>query len=157
MFRSRCRMAVCCGPCAMPANTFRNCRERKANGLLRQTAWAGAVSRHLDPLVVAPRHRAPKSKCNSLIDESNTQLSQAARPRRFPGHFLSAGRLFMSVKFVALAMIAAGIVCVLGAGALDGRSPVDEGLFLLASTLGFGGIIAFGMGALLLLVALFVA
>ena len=63
----------------------------------------------------------------------------------------------MSVKFVALAMIAAGIVCVLGAGALDGRSPVDEGLFLLASTLGFGGIIAFGMGALFLLVSLFVA
>ena len=52
----------------------------------------------------------------------------------------------MSVKFVALAMIAAGIVCVLGAGALDGRSPVDEGLFLLASTLGFGGIIALGTG-----------
>jgi hypothetical protein len=52
----------------------------------------------------------------------------------------------MTVKFVALAMIAAGIVCVLGASALDGRSPVDEGLFLLASTLGFGGIIAFGMG-----------
>ena len=44
----------------------------------------------------------------------------------------------MSVKFVALAMIAAGIVCVLGADALDGRSPVDEGLFLLATTLGFG-------------------
>jgi hypothetical protein len=63
----------------------------------------------------------------------------------------------MSVKFVALAMIAAGIVCVLGAGALDGRSPVDEGMFLLAATLGFGGIIAFGMGALFLLVSLFVA
>ena len=63
----------------------------------------------------------------------------------------------MSVKFVALAMIAAGIVCVLGAGALGGRSPVEEGLFLLASTLACGGIVAFGMGALLLLVALFVA
>ena len=63
----------------------------------------------------------------------------------------------MSVKFVALAMIAAGFVCVLGAGALDGRSPVDEGLFLLASTLGFGGIIALGTGTLLLLIALFVA
>ena len=60
----------------------------------------------------------------------------------------------MSVKFVALAMIAAGIVCVLGAGALGGRSPVEEGLFLLASTLACGGIVAFGMGALLLLVAL---
>ena len=63
----------------------------------------------------------------------------------------------MSVKFVALAMIAAGIVCVLGAGALGGRSPVEEGLFLLASTLACGGIVAFGMGALLLLVALFIA
>ena len=63
----------------------------------------------------------------------------------------------MSVRFVALAMIAAGIVCVLGAGALGGRSPVEEGLFLLASTLACGGIVAFGMGALLLLVALFVA
>ena len=62
---------------------------------------------------------------------------------------MSAGRLFMSVKFVALAMIAAGIVCVLGAGALGGRSPVEEGLFLLASTLACGGIVAFGMGALL--------
>ena len=60
----------------------------------------------------------------------------------------------MNVKFVALAMIAAGIVCVLGAGALGGRSPVEEGLFLLASTLACGGIVAFGMGALLLLVAL---
>ena len=70
---------------------------------------------------------------------------------------MSAGRLFMSVKFVALAMIAAGIVCVLGAGALGGRSPVEEGLFLLASTLACGGIVAFGMGALLLLVALFIA
>src|SRR6516165_9451028 len=157
MFRSRCRMAVCCGPCAMPANTFRHCRERKANGLLRQTAWAGAVSRHLDPLEVAPRHRAPKSKHNSSIDESNTQLQSSCTAPAVSGAFLSAVRLLMSVKFVALAMIAAGIVCVLGAGALDGRSPVDEGLFLLASTLGFGGIIAFGMGALLLLVALFVA
>jgi len=63
----------------------------------------------------------------------------------------------MSVRFVALAMIAAGIVCVLGAGALGGRSPVEEGLFLLASTLACGGIVAFGMGALLLLVALFIA
>jgi hypothetical protein len=63
----------------------------------------------------------------------------------------------MSVKFIALAMIAAGIVCVLGAGALDGRTPMDEGLFLLASTLGFGGIIALGTGTLLLLIALFVA
>jgi hypothetical protein len=63
----------------------------------------------------------------------------------------------MSVKFVALAMIAAGIVCVLVAGALDGRTPMDEGLFLLASTLGFGGIIALGTGTLLLLIALFVA
>jgi hypothetical protein len=34
---------------------------------------------------------------------------------------------------------------------------MDEGLFLLASTLGFGGIIALGTGVLLLLIALFIA
>ena len=63
----------------------------------------------------------------------------------------------MNVKFVALAMIAAGIVCVLGARALDSRPHYEEGLFLLACALGWGGIVSFIFGALFLVAALFVA
>src|SRR6516164_9364807 len=63
-------------------------RRHARNGpLLRQTARAGTVSRHLDPLVVAPRHRAPRSKHNSLIDESNTQLSPSCTAPAVSGAF----------------------------------------------------------------------
>jgi len=51
-----------------------------------------------------------------------------------------------SLSLFALSMIAVGIMGVLGAGALEGRTPIEEGTLLLSNALGFGGIIAFGMG-----------
>jgi len=62
-----------------------------------------------------------------------------------------------SLSLFALSMIAVGIMGVLGASALEGISPLDEVARLLATALGFGGVIALGMGTLFLLVAMFIA